>query len=264
VTAEQKRPKLLKDILEASPATAGKNMRSIQFDGQYGWAITFGITPAPSCLVTDPSDVFMSGLFTPPTETVFNPRGAKMPDGCSSLSPTCTQAILLDVSGYYATSPTELFPTDPGVGNFTPPGYSEFFLVDLPVPGNTLAEFCGFLPPLSPDGSSSFKSGQNVSFKFQVADDCDSADPTVIMDAVAVLSVARINTLPNLQGNAVFDRKLVDDSGSSVPVAPTFRIQQDQYVFTANSSGWEIGTYEAGVVNNNRFFPQKIRFNIVK
>jgi hypothetical protein len=262
VTAEQKSPFQLNTILAASKL---QNLRSIQLDGQAGFAITFSINTTAACSTVQPvlqdsdSDVFMAGLFTAPTGTSFNPRGARLPDGCST-SPNCKSATLPPLTGYYQIGPIEQFPTDPGVGN-KPRGASEYFIVDVPIAAGSQAQFCGFTSPL-PKGN--FNSGQNISIKFQLATSCGSADSTFVRGAVPQLSIARVTTQPDLAGEKVFERKLVDDSGKSVPPAPIFREQGNQYVFTTNTSGFAVGTYQIIVTSDTKMFPQTIFINIVK
>jgi hypothetical protein len=259
VRAEQRPPKDIKSIVEASPGTTGKGLQPIPLDGQYGFLI--GFTLLHNCTSNELTDVLIAGLFTP-AGTPLNPRGIKMPDLCSTQ--LCNQAILGDLSANYLTGPFELFgPTDPGVGNIYS-GKSEFFLVHQPIQPiapNVVVNFCGILPPVNPDGSSSFKSGQSITFKFQAATNCANADATFVPNLFALLSAVRFSTQPNGQGNVVWDRIIIGDKGQSVPPQPLFRPQGTQYVFPFDTTGLPKGTYEWSVTANN-FPAQKGRFNI--
>jgi hypothetical protein len=259
VRAEQRPPKDIKSIVEASPGTTGKGLQPIPLDGQYGFLI--GFTLLHNCTSNELTDVLIAGLFTP-AGTPLNPRGIKMPDLCSTQ--LCNQAILGDLSANYLTGPFELFgPTDPGVGNIYS-GKSEFFLVHQPIQPiapNVVVNFCGILPPVNSDGSSSFKSGQSITFKFQAATNCANADATFVPNLFALLSAVRFSTQPNGQGNVVWDRIIIGDKGQSVPPQPLFRPQGTQYVFPFDTTGLPKGTYEWSVTANN-FPAQKGRFNI--
>ncbi len=125
----------------------------------------------------------------------------------------------------------------------------DVFLVNANLSNSEPGQFCGFQSPLSnvTPIAGTFSSGQNLALKFKLAlapaigapGDCQNGP--FITDAVALLSVAQ---LLDKQGNPAFNPIPIESSGSSTPIAPTFKIDSNkQYQFSLSLQGYAPGTY---------------------
>lgn len=128
------------------------------------------------------------------------------------------------------------------------PGFSKFFLANGKQEATSeTGIFCGFGSPLTNtangDAPASFNSGQNLSVKFEVADEgaggtCSNGP--FITDAQALLSVAQ-----EASGTGLITPVTVESSGNSTAVAPifTFSPTNKQYQFSLSLKGYAQGTY---------------------
>jgi sugar lactone lactonase YvrE len=205
--------------------------------GWDGFEIAFNVNPSGPC-TPQFSDGTYSQLLGAQLDNllVSNPRILACDTNCG----------VMESFGDYPLG--GLLPAD---GTYSGHGYtSEHFLVNGNLSSSEPGTFCGFQSPLSnvapPGIAGTFGSGQAVSVKFKLAQasgNCQNGP--FITDAVALLSIAQIF---DGNGNAVFNPIAIGSSGSSTPVPPTFKVDNNkQYQFSLSLQGYASGTYSLTV-----------------
>jgi hypothetical protein len=246
ITARQRPPAEVNAMLSA----AGIKGKGQPLSGEEGWVTTWLVEPSPAGCLPGPDGTFGIAI------AAFVNAPFKISPGIVKCNGSPTVCEQLPDFGYYPQGTILGLPGDP-VTSTKSKSFSEYLFVNLELAQN--GNFCGFQPPLSsdPDRSRVFNSGQTIPFKFQLMTGANCTG-SFITDAKAVLSVAQIESG---NGKALFDRKVIDASGSSND-PPAFRNDGANYLFNLKTSkGWTAGLY-AATVTSNKFFPQTILFRL--
>lgn len=198
--------------------------------GEGGFDIVYNVTISPAGCNPGPGgtfgyriSAFLDNAFSK------NPRIIRCdgePVGC----------FITDTTGYYPVSPTLGIPGDPVIGS-KGNNFSKFFLADIKVPAAVAGTFCGFLPPIKPNGTSVFSSGQTVPVKFQLGK--NGCGKNLITNATAIISVARIS--PSFQIMEI-------DAAGHGKNPPVFDVTGKQYHFNLKLTNYPPGTYILTVV----------------
>ena len=172
-----------------------------------------------------------------------NPRIARCATLADPLPAGCN--VMESFGDYYLGG---ILPSDIGIS--LKGSNCQIFLLQSNFSNSEPGKFCGFESPLTtalpPNIAGTFSTGQNLALKFRLASASGNCKKgPFITDAVALLSVAQI---ADASGNPVFNPISINASGSSTPVPPTFKVDNNsQYQLSLSLQGYAPGTYSLTV-----------------
>ena len=190
----------------------------------------------PSCTSVFPDGGFVTGISNFEDSGNFtNPRSVQ----CDNSDPA-TEPQLDATTTCGSPAPVGVYPLGGPI-----PGDSSIKYNSVFAPVNELAgagtvepgQFCGFQPPLSNAqppalaGTFSSSGSTTVNVKFKLSAPAGNCKKDFITDAVALISVAKIQ---NPDGTAAFSAINVQSTSSSLDQPPIFNSGNQQYSFTLN------------------------------